>query len=230
MADAVIGQNVLIYKHDTDTNTDIPFACLRNCTLSIETDEKITTSQASAFFEESKPNMTRWNISGDGMVILNDQWNYLEILGPIKNREVFQVKFVIDNGTALGLTIFSGNCWFSTCEIASPYDEMATYSISMKGSGEYSLTGTTVTPSGIVIVGGSALQVKQATATEGQTAFTVSGGIGLDLMYASRGASVIAPNGSAGDYNEGITWNSVTGVATIYTGATAGERFIFLIQ
>lgn len=226
----VLGQNVLIYKHRTVENDDVPFACLRACDLSIEVDEKITTSQSSAYWESSKPNVGRWNISGEGMVILNDQWNHLMILQSIKDKEVFLVKFVIDNGTALGLTIFEGQAWFNSCAITSPYDEMATYTVSMKGSGEYTLTGTTVTSGGVIITGGTALQVKQATATEGQTTFTLSGTIGLDLVYASRGAAVIAPIGEAGDYNSGITWDTVTGVATIYTAATNTESFIFLIQ
>jgi hypothetical protein len=52
----------------------------------------------------------------------------------------------------------------------------------------------------------------------------------LDLVYASRGASVIAPIGSAGAYNSGVTWNSSTGTATVYIPATEAESFIFLIQ
>jgi predicted secreted protein len=230
MADAVIGNSVMLYKHDFDLNIDIPFACMRTCDLNIEIDEKITTSQSSAYWEKSKPNVGRWMIQGEGLVILNDQYNYLSLLGAVKNREVFNIRFVIDNGTALGLTIFSGDCWINNIAVSGPHDEMATYSVSLKGVEEYALSGTSVTPGGVIIVTGSAIQVKQVTATEGQTTFTLSGTIGLDLVYASRGASVIAPIGAAGDFNSGVTWNAVTGTATLYTPATEGESFIFLIQ
>ena len=226
----VIGNNVTLYKHDEAEAIDIPFACMRTAELSVEIDEKITTSQSSAYWESSKPNIGRWSISGEGLITLNDQYNYLMILQAIKDREVFLVKMVIDNGTALGLTIFSGQAWFTSCMVSGNYEDVAMYSITLKGSEEYSLSGTTVTPGGVIIIGGTALQVKQATATEGQTSFTVSGGIGLDLVYASRGSSVIAPIGSAGDFNSGITWNTVTGVATIYSGAAAGESMVFLLQ
>lgn len=226
----VLGNSVVLYKYRPVENDNVPFACMRNCDLSIEIDEKITTSQSSAYWEESKPNIGRWTIQGDGMVILNDQINYLMLLQSIKDKEQFLVKFVIDNGTALGLVIFSGNVWINTAAISSPYDDMATYTVSLKGTGEYSLTGTTVTSGGVIIVTGTSLQVKQVTATEGQTTFVLSGGAGLDLVYASRGAAVIAPIGSAGAYNEGITWNTATSTATIYSGAAGGESFIFLIQ
>jgi predicted secreted protein len=230
MANAIIGNNVMLYVYDADLDIDIPFACMRNCDLSIEIDEKITTSQTSAYWEKSKPNIGRWTIQGDGLMILNDQYNYLMLLNLVKNRETIFIKFVIDNGTALGLTIFSGNVWINNVTISSPYEDVATYTVSLKGIEEYSLTGTTVTPGGVIIVSGSAIEVKQSNAIEGQTTFTFSGSSGLDLVYASRGASVIAPIGAAGDYNSGITWDSLTATATIYIPATAGESFIFLIQ
>jgi predicted secreted protein len=230
MANAIIGNNVMLYKHDDDLDIDIPFACMRNCDLSIEIDEKITTSQTSAYWEKSKPNIGRWTIEGDGLVILNDQYNYLSLLGAVKNRDVFSIRFVIDNGSALGLTIFSGNVWINSLTISSPYEDLATYAVSLKGVEEYTLSGTSVTPGGVIIISGSPIQVKQSNANEGQTTFTFSGVSGLDLVYASRGASVIAPIGAAGDYNSGITWDSSTGTATIYIPATEGESLIFLIQ
>ncbi len=100
----------------------------------------------------------------------------------------------------------------------------------MKGSGAPNISGTTVTPSGTVIIAGTALAVINQVATEGQTVFSIPGYVGRNLVYASRGGTGCTPIGSAGDYNSGITWDSVASVATIYNPATADENFLFLIQ
>ena len=163
-------------------------------------------------------------------MILNDEWNYLYLLQQIKDRERFLVKFVIDNGGIYGLSIFSGVAYIKEVGISSPYNDSATYTIQLQGSGEYSLSGTVVTPSGTVIIAGTAIEAVQRTATEGQTIFTLPGYVGMTLVYASRGSAVIAPIGSAGDYNSGITWDPLTATATLYTPAVADESFIFLIQ
>lgn len=229
-AEPINGKNVMLYRHRDIEDDDVPFACMRSCDLSISTDVKIVTSQASAWFEESKQSISRWNISGDGLIILNDQWNYLYLLQAIKDRERFLVKLVIDNGGIYGLSIFSGIAYIKDVSINASFNEAATYAIQLQGSGEYSLSGTVVTPSGTIIIAGTAIAAVQRTATEGQETFTLAGYVGMNLIYASRGASVIAPIGSAGDYNSGITWDPLTATATLYTPAVADESFIFLIQ
>ena len=40
MAEIVNGRNIILYKYDADTETDIPFACGTSCNLSIQTDGK----------------------------------------------------------------------------------------------------------------------------------------------------------------------------------------------
>lgn len=230
MATPIIGNNVMLYRHRDAEDDDVPFACMRSCELSIQTDSKNITSQTSAWFEESKPSISRWSISGDGLMILNNQWNYLYLLQSVKNRDKFTVKFVIDNGDALGITIFSGVVYLNSVSISAGYNAEATYTISLVGSAPYSLTGTTVDPSGVIIIAGSTIAVVQRTANDGDTTFTLTGYEGRNLIYASGGASVLSPIGSAGDYNSGVTWDSATATVTIYIPAVQNESFIFLIQ
>ena len=230
MANKIKGSNVMIYRHNPDLDEDYLFACMRNAELVFEVDEKITNSQSSAFWEEAKPSISRWMINGDGLMVLAPTWNYLYMVTDLINRERFIAKFVIDNGTPLGLTIFQGTVFFKSFVISAPYGDIATYTVSMKGSGQPSLTGTVVTPSGTTVIAGTAISVVNIKATEGQTTFTISGGIGKTLIYASRGSQVISPMGAAGDFNSGITWDSVTGVATVYIPAVGDESFIFLLQ
>ena len=104
------------------------------------------------------------------------------------------------------------------------------YQVQLKGKGQPSISGTVVTPAGTTIIAGTALTVVNATAIEGQTTFVLGGGIGKNLVYASNGGITKSPIGSAGTFNSGVTWDSGTGTATVYTPAVADESFLFILQ
>lgn len=229
MANKIKGSQIILYRTVSPTE-DVPFACVRNADLNFEIDEKITNNQNSAFWEESKPNITRWTMSGDGLLILNDKWNYLYLMTSVVNREKFTIKYVIDNGSPLAFTIVTGFVFIKNLVLSSPYGSAATYQFLLKGVGEPSLSGTVVTPSGVTIVAGTALQVVNQVAIDGQLEFTLSGQIGKNLVYASRGGTTMSPVGSAGAFNSGVTWDSSTAKATIYSPAVADESFLFLLQ
>lgn len=228
MADKIKGSNIVIYRVTEDG--DAPFACMRNGELFFEIDEKITNSQTSAFWEDSIPALTRWGINGDGLMILNNQWNYLYLITDVVNREIFNIKFVIDNGTVEGLSIVEAQMFIRNLTISKTFRDVATYQVQLKGKNQPSISGTVVTPAGTTIIAGTALTVVNATATEGQTSFTLGGGIGKNLVYASHGGITYSPLGSAGSFNTGITWDSLTGIATVYTPCVADESLIFLLQ
>ena len=230
MANKIKGSQIVLYRHRIAEDDDVPFACMRNADIIFEVDEKLTNNQSSADWEQSIPDVTRWNVGGDGLMILNNQWNYLYLLTSVVEKEQFQIKYVIDNGDPLGLSIVTGNVFIKSLTISSPYGQVATYQVAMKGVGQPSITGTVVTPGGTVIIAGTAIEVVNVVATEGQTTFVLSGQIGKTLIYASHGGTDYAPNGSAGAYNSGITWDSVTATATVYTPCVAGESCIFLLQ
>ena len=228
MANKIKGNNIVIYRVTDDG--DVPVACMRNGEILFEVDEKITNSQTSAFWEDSIPGLTRWSISGDGLMILNDQWNYLYLITDVINREIFNIKAVIDNGTVEGLSIIEGQSFIKNLALSKTFRDVATYSVQIKGKGQPSISGTVVTPAGTTIIAGTALTVVNATAIEGQTTFTLGGGIGKNLVYASNGGQTKSPIGSAGTFNSGVTWNSTTGVATVYIPAVADEQFLFILQ
>lgn len=228
MANTIKGSNIVIYRVTDDG--DVPFGCMRNGEIMFEVDEKITNSQTSAFWEDSIPSLTRWSISGDGLLLLNNQWNYLYLLTDVVNREIFNVKWVMDNGTIEGLSIVEGSMFIRNLTLSKVFRDVATYQVQLKGKGQPSISGTVVTPAETTIIAGTALTVVNETAIEGQTTFTLGGGIGKNLVYASNGGQTKSPIGSAGTFNTGVTWNSATGVATVYIPAVAGESFLFLLQ
>ena len=225
MANKIKGSNIVFYRVTDDG--DIPFACMRNGEIFFEVDEKITNSQSSAFWEDSIPGLTRWGLSGDGLMTLNTQWNYLFLLNDVLNRQVFNVKAVIDNGGIEGLSIIQGQMFLRNLAISKKYNDVATYQVQMKGKGAPSLSGTIVWGNTIIIQN-TTVQVFQATATEGQTVITFSGAIGLELLYASRGGIGAQPLFLL--EGNGCTWNSATAQLTLASGGAEDENILILAQ
>lgn len=220
---AVIGKNIMLYKYDAETETDIPFACSTNATFNVQVDQKEVTSQSSAWYREFKNDIASWTITCDGLVTLNG-YGYLFLLEQQQAREQILVKFVIDNGVD-GLVIISGNCNLTNLSINAPYKEVGTYSVSLQGSGAYGTSGTSIDPSGVVIIGGS-VYMKQYTAAGGETTITWSDMVGKSALDVTRGGIDVQEIISTGTpIDEQVKWNSTTGVLT-FSRALESEEFV----
>lgn len=225
---AVIGKNIMLYKYDAETETDIPFACSTNATFNVQVDQKEVTSQSSAWYREFKNDIASWTITCDGLVTLNG-YGYLFLLEQQQAREQILVKFVIDNGVD-GLVIISGNCNLTNLSINAPYKEVGTYSVSLQGSGAYGTSGTSIDPSGVVIIGGS-VYMKQYTAAGGETTITWSDMVGKSALDVSRGGIDVQEIISTGTpIDEQVKWNSTTGVLTFSRALESGEFVRALFQ
>lgn len=225
---AVIGKNIMLYKYDALTETDIPFACSTNATWSVQVDQKEVTSQTSAWYREYKNDVASWSVTCDGLVTLNG-YGYLFLLEQQQAREQILVKFVIDNGVD-GLVIISGNCNLTNLNINAPYKEVGTYSVTLQGSGAYGTSGTSITPSGTVIIGGS-VYTKGYTAAGGETTITWTDMVGKDLLYVSRGGVDVQDIISIGTpIDEQVKWVSTTGVLTFSRALESGEYVRALLQ
>jgi predicted secreted protein len=228
MADKVIGKNIMLYKYDAETETDIPFACSTNATFTVSVDQKEVTSQSSAWYREYRNDIANWQVTCDGLVTL-DNYGYLFLLEQQQNRETIVIKFVIDNGVD-GLVIISGNVNLTSLSINGPYKDIATYSVTLQGSGPYGTSGTSITPSGTVIVGGSVYS-KGYTATGGETTITWSDMVGKTCLYVSRGGidvQNIVVSGTPID--EEVKWDSITGILTFSRALGSGEYVRALFQ
>jgi predicted secreted protein len=217
MADKVIGKNIMLYYHEPASETyptgrDIAFSCSTNCTFSVNVDQKEVTSQTSAWYREFKNDIATWIVTCDGLITL-DGYGYLFLLQQQQNRTTILVKFVVDNGDD-GLVIISGNCNLTSLQLNAPYKDIATYSVSLQGSGAYGTTGTTINPQGVVIAGGATI-MKQYTAAGGETTITWTDVIGNTCLYVSRGGvdvrEILTSGTPTGDQ---VKWNSTTGVLT----------------
>ena len=219
----VAGKNIMLYYHNPITNTDIPFACSTNCTFSVQVGQKEVTSQTSAWYKEFKNDIASWTISCDGLITL-ENYGYLYLLNLQQSRASIQVKFVVDNGT-LGLVIISGTCNLTSLQINGPWKDVATYAVSLQGTGAYGTTGTSVTPGGTVIVAGGVVSDKQYTAAGGETTITWTDMIGKTCLYVSRGGIDVRDILTTTPSGEQVQWDSTTGVLT-FARALESDEFI----
>ena len=229
MADNVQGKNIMLYYHEPASETyptgrDIAFACSTNCSFSVNVDQKEVTSQTSAWYREFKNDIANWSISCDGLVTLTG-YGYLFLLQQQQNRTQILIKFVIDNGVD-GLVIISGNCNLTSLQINAPYKEIGTYSVSLQGSGAYGTTGTTINPSGVVIIAGGQVYMKQYTAAGGESTITWSDMIGKICLGVTRGGVEVRTILTSGvPTGENVTFNSTTGVLT-FARVLESDEFI----
>jgi predicted secreted protein len=228
---AVIGNNVMLYWHrtDVDPEVDVAFAFSTNCTFNVNVDQKEVTSQTSAWFREFKNDLATWSVTCDGLITLSG-FSYLFMLEKQLARTPIEIKFVVDNGVD-GLTIINGICNISSLSINAPQKDVATYNISLQGTGAYNTTGTEVDPSGVIIVGSNPVKTKGYTASGGETSITFADTIGYNCLYVSRGGvdaqNILTSGVPTGD---DVKFVSATGVLTFGRALAAGEYIRGLFQ
>ena len=234
MADNVQGNNIMLYYHEPASETypegrDIPFSCSTNCTFSVSVDQKEVTSQTSAWYREYKNDTATWSVTCDGLITL-DGYGYLFLLQQQQDRTTILVKFVIDNGVD-GLVVISGNCNLTSLQINAPYKDIATYSVSLQGTGAYGTTGTTINPSGTIIVAGGAVYTKGFVAAGGETTKVWTDMIGKTCLYVSRGGIDVQDILITGTpVDEQVKWTSSTGTLTFSRVLGSGEYVRALFQ
>jgi len=228
---AVIGNNVMLYWHrtDVDPEVDVAFACSTTCTFNVNVDQKEVTSQSSAWFREYKNDVATWNVTCDGLITLTG-FSYLFMLEKQLAREPIEIKFVVDNGVD-GLTIINGTCNISSLAINAPQKDVATYNISLQGTGAYNTTGTEVDPSGVIIVGSNPVKTKGYTASGGETSITFADTVGYTCLYVSRGGIDVQGIITSGvPIDEQVKFVSSTGVLTFSRALGSGEFVRALFQ
>ena len=228
---AVIGNNVMLYWHrtDVDPEVDVAFACSTTCSFEVSVDQKEVTSQTSAWFREYKNDVATWSVTCDGLITLTG-FSYLFMLDKQLAREPIEIKFVVDNGVD-GLVIINGICNITSLSINAPQKDVATYNVSLQGSGAYNTTGTQVDPEGVIIVGANPVKTKGYTAAGGETSITFADTIGYACLYVSRGGvdaqNILTTGTPTGD---DVKFVSATGVLTFGRALAAGEYIRGLFQ
>ena len=230
MASAINGTNIVLYYYDPITMEGIPFGAATNCSFEVSVDQVEVTSQSSAWFREYKNDIATWNVTCDGFIALED-YSYLFLANLQLSKEPIQIKFQInnDNGdtSSLGYTVFNGTANLTSLSLSGPVESTSTYSVSLQGSGPYTISGTQVDPGGVVVIGSNVVMFDY-TAAGGETSITWVGAIGLSCVTVTRGGVEVRSIGASGTpTGENVVFNSSTGVLTFASGrALESDEFV----
>lgn len=216
----------------TNISLGVPFGASTNCTFSTSVDQVEVTTTNSESYKEFLGSQISWNISADGFIALSD-YSYLFLLNKLQTKEQIIVKFQIDNdnGTGsgtLGYSVFTGLANIVNLDMSGPVEGASTYSVSLQGTGPYTVTGTQVTPTGVVIES-SNVTMQQYTAFGGETTITFSTQIGSTCLSVTRGGIEVRTILTSGvPTGENVTFNSSTGVLT-FARALEADEFVRVI-
>ena len=216
----------------TNISVGVPFGAATNCSFEVSVDQKEVTSQSSAWFKEFKNDVASWTINADGFVALSD-YSYLFLANLQLTRQPILIKFQVDNDNGdgsgtLGYSIFTGTANLSSLSLSAGVEAASTYSVSLQGSGAYTITGTQVTPAGVVIETSNVIMY-QYTATGGETTVTFTAAIGGTCLSVTRGGmevrSILTSGSPTGD---NVVFNATTGVLT-FGRALEADEFVRII-
>jgi hypothetical protein len=234
MASVINGTNIVLYYYDPETEEGIPFGAATNCSFEVSVDQKEVTSQSSAWFKEFKNDVATWSINADGFVALSD-YSYLFLANLQLTRQPILVKFQIDNDNGdvsdtLGYTVFTGTANLSSLSLSAGVEAASTYSVSLQGSGAYNITGTQVTPGGVIVTGSNVVMFDY-TAAGGETSITWTGAIGLSCVTVTRGGIEVRSIGNSGTpTGENVVFNSSTGTLTFASArALESDEFVRIL-
>jgi hypothetical protein len=216
----------------TNISVGIPFGAATNCSFEVSVDQVEVTSQSSAWFKEFKNDVASWTINADGFVALSD-YSYLFLANLQLTRQPILIKFQVDNDNGdgsgtLGYSIFTGTANLSSLSISAGVEAASTYSVSLQGSGAYNITGTQVTPAGVIIETSNVIMY-QYTATGGEISVTFAAAIGGTCLSVTRGGIEVRTIQTFGTpLGDNVTFNASTGVVTFGRVLEANE-FIRII-
>ena len=218
---------------NTTIPTTIPFGSATNCSFEVSVDQIEVTSQSSAWFKEYKNDVASWNINADGFIALQD-YSYLFLANLQLSRQPILIKFQVDNdngdGSAtLGYSIFTGSANLSSLSLSAGVEAASTYSVSLQGSGAYTITGAQATPSGGIVIETSNVIMYQYTATGGETIVTFAAAIGGVCLSVTRGGIEVRTIQTTGvPTGDNVTFNASTGVVT-FGRALEADEFVRII-
>ena len=208
-----------------------PMGASTSCTFESSTEQVEVTSQTSAWFREFKNDVSSWTVSCDGFVALSG-YSYLALMQKQLDRASIDVRFSIDNDNAdgsdtYGYSVVSGTANITSISLSAPVEGASTYSLSLQGTGAYSISGTQVINGGSTISTSSVTSYSY-TAAGGETTVTFVAAIGSTLMSVTRGGiEVRTINTSGTPTDENVTFNTATGVITFASArALQSDEFI----
>lgn len=228
-------RDVVIYtqgSNDSYVTTTLyyysPIGASTNCNFSSNTEQIEVTSTSSAWFRQFKNDITTWNVSCDGFIALTG-FTYLNLMQYQLNRTPMVIKFSIDNdngngSSTYGYSVFNGTANITSISLSAPAENASTYSLSLQGSGPYTISGTQAASTGGILIQTSNVIMYQYTASGGETTVTFASAIGGVCLSVTRGGIEVRTIQTSGvPTGDNVTFNSATGVVTFGRALEANE-------
>ena len=70
MATEVNGRNIMLYQYDSDTGISVPFGCMNNASLLVESSVREVTNEQSAFIKSLRTMLIAGQSVGVGLLFL----------------------------------------------------------------------------------------------------------------------------------------------------------------
>jgi predicted secreted protein len=108
------------------------FAASTSCSLEVSSDQVDITNKSSSFRKEYAYGFKSFTINCEGLITL-DNYDYFDMLTDQENNTQISVTFTV------GTKVFSGTCNIESISVDGPVEGVATYSVSLQGTGDYNL-------------------------------------------------------------------------------------------
>ena len=131
---AILGTNIVLYYWNGSTN--IPFAAAKNCTFDTANDLVETSSVYNGWFKNYSIDNSTWSVKCDGLIV-NGNFEPKLMLDAQLARNPISIRMTI--GTSPSYTI-AGTVNIISINNTGPVENVATYSISLQGTGRYSIS------------------------------------------------------------------------------------------
>lgn len=199
---AILGSDFILSYRESGGSYS-PFAASTNCSFDVTTSQVDVTSYNSDWFKEFKNDVSEWSLTCDGLITIGD-YDYKDLLDAQLNRTKVTVRFYI--GTPSVNQVY-GFGYITSINLNGPSEQVATYSVSIKGYGPYSFNNPSNCGRYLVnITSGGGGTVEYNDCETGQTIVIVSSSPGsyyqcaeisggLAQIFITSGTGTITPTG-----------------------------------
>lgn len=128
-----LGVDFLLYVNTgtADTPNYIKVAGQRGATLTRENETIDASSKDNAGWSDDEYGMSTWTIEGEGVIVEDDQ-AFRALEEAFMNRLTLLARFQTAAGNK-----YEGQALVTNLTLEAPYDDMATYSLTLQGKGAY---------------------------------------------------------------------------------------------
>lgn len=131
---AILGTNIVLYYWNGSSN--IPFAAAKTCSFDTTNEMVSTSSSTTGWFANCAIDISSWTVKCDGLIV-NGNFEPKLMFDAQLARTPISIRITI--GTSPSYTI-AGTTNIVSINNTGPAENTATYSISLQGTGRYTIS------------------------------------------------------------------------------------------